>query len=144
MLDSYGLFNAYYVSIKAFNGDGCIILVVTARDVKSKVFERKTEEKKVQLHAPAKAIDFVGIRKFPGYYLAKPERRELVLEPEIYKLLRLLLKKDCTYKEAADELGLKIATVNYLMKAFREAYDANTTLSAVYRMMERDGLVDVD
>ena len=42
------------------------------------------------------------------------------------------------------ELGCKVATVNYLMKALREAYDANTTLSAVYRMMERDGLVDVD
>ena len=143
MLSSYGFFNFYYIPISAANSNGCVMIAVTARDLDPVEFVRRIEKCKIKLQALGKAADYIGTTKYPAYFLSEAENRGDIIAPDSLRLLRLLIKKDLSIKEAAHELNWHRTTVDRHLKLIREAFGTKTNLRAAY-LAQKFELIDSD
>ena len=141
LLKSYGYFDFYIIPCRAHNGSGQVVLSITARNANPDIFRRLIASKKTILYQIAEAIDFIGTRYFPEFFLANGECRDIVITPRPLELLTVLAQEDMSLNEAAEFLNRSIYTVNQQIAVARKAFGADTNHGAVYQAV-REGLID--
>ena len=140
-LNRFGYEDVYYAPVRAFDGIGCLLLIIVQKDMSAREFRERLELVRLDIHVLVEAIDFVGGHKFPSMFRKKPLSRESSVGPKVWKLMRLLVNQDMTLDQAAARLGCHINTVRRLLRAFRKAYGARNTHTAVFHA-SKEGLFD--
>jgi DNA-binding CsgD family transcriptional regulator len=141
----YGYYDFYNIPIKAFNGNGNgnAMLSVTTKKMKSSHFQRQIAKHEQDLNQLAQAIDYVGTRKFPEFFLNSKESSHIKVTPKPMQLLNTLAKDNITLKTAAYELGISLDTANKHIANIKHALGANTQAAAVYRAIKEE-LIEPD
>jgi DNA-binding CsgD family transcriptional regulator len=139
----YGFYDAYNIPVKAFNGNGNVMLILCARKMESPDFRRQVGKYKQDLNQLAQAIDYVGTRKFPESFLNSKENSQIMVTPKPLQLLNTLAKDNITLKNAASQLSISLDTANKHIANIKHALGANTQAAAVYRAV-KEGLIEPD
>jgi DNA-binding CsgD family transcriptional regulator len=139
--ESCGYNDFYDIPIRACNGNGNVMLAVTAKDLDIHQFYQLVEQNKEELQVLAQAIDHIGTRKFPTDFLGAAENRKIAINSRPLELLRVMAAENLTLNDAAKRLHISVSTANQHVAAARSALDANTNLTALYRAM-KEGLID--
>lgn len=140
-IKGFGYEEYYNTPVKAANGNGNIMLAVTAKNLSVAQIQQLTSNNKIALQILARAIDHIGTRRFPKHFLDLSEGREIVISPRPLQLLATMAKENMTLNEAAAKLNMALSTANQHISAIRSALDANSTVAALYRAMKAD-LID--
>jgi len=93
------------------------------------------------LHILAQAIDYVGTRKFPDFFLCEHECQKIVITPKPLVLLNMLAQEDLTLLQTADKLSISIHTADKHISAVKKALGASTIHGAIYKAI-KVGLID--
>lgn len=137
----YGYYDFYNIPIKAFNGNGNVMLSVSTKKMESPSFQRQVGRYEQDLSELAQAIDYVGTRKFPESFLNSKENSDITITPKPLQLLNTLAKDNITLKSAATQLGISLDTANKHIANIKHALGANTQAAAVYRAI-KEGLIE--
>lgn len=137
----YGYYDFYNIPVKAFNGNGNVMLSVSIKKMESPTFQRQITRYEKDLEQLTHAIDYVGTRKFPASFLNSKEHSDITLTPKPLQLLNTLAKDNVTLKNAATQLGISLDTANKHIANIKNALGANTQAAAVYRAI-KEGLIE--
>ncbi|RMB08777.1 helix-turn-helix transcriptional regulator [Eilatimonas milleporae] len=143
LFKQFGYNDFYIMPGKASNGHGNIVLSVTHRDMERPEFRKKVEQAKHGLHSLLAAIDYVGTKKFPNFFLSEEESPDIIISPRPLEILTLMAQEDMSLQETADHLGRSVHTLNQQVAAARRAFGVDTTIGAVYQAI-REGLIVCD
>lgn len=141
MVRGHGFFEYYAVPIKSTNGNGNVLLAVTAKHMGVAQFRCLVEKNIPAFHILAKSIDYIGVKKFPEFFLDASENRTILITPKPLLLLSTMAKENLSLYDAAKKLGIGRSTANKHIAAAREAFNAKTNVSAVYRALQ-EGFID--
>jgi predicted DNA-binding protein (UPF0251 family) len=141
MVRSYGFHDYYAVPLKSTNGNGHVLLAITAKNMPSSRFHELVAINKAAFDILGRSIDYVGVKKFTQFFLDDSESREILITPRPLLLLNTMAKDNLTLNDAAKKLGMSRSTANKHIAAAREAFGAKTNASAVYRALQ-EGFID--
>ena len=139
----YGFYDAYNIPVKAFNGNGNVMLILCTYKMESPDFRRQVGKYERDLNQLAQAIDYIGTRKFPESFLNSEENSYITVTPKPLQLLTTLAKDNITLKIAASQLGISLDTANKHIANIKHALGANTQAAAVYLAI-KEGLIEPD
>jgi len=114
---------------------------VATRDKSVIQFRAHVQNCKNTLHQLAQAIDYVGTRKFPDFFLCEHECQKIVITPKPLVLLNMLAQEDLTLLQTADKLSISIHTADKHISAVKKALGASTIHGAIYKAI-KVGLID--
>lgn len=137
----YGFNDFYGIPMISYDGEGKVSLGVSTKGLFEDDFIKLVEKNKEELRLLVKAIDYVGTRKFPEFFIGTKESPQVVISPRPLQLLTVMAQQNLQLKQAADVLCIGIDTANKHMAAVKQALGANTPASAVYRAI-KEGLID--
>jgi DNA-binding CsgD family transcriptional regulator len=140
-IKGFGYQEYYNIPLKAANGNGNVLIAVTAKNLSPEQIHQLASRSKVELQIIARAIDHIGTRRFPKWFLGASESQEILISPRPLQLLTTMAKGNMTLNEAAAHLNMAISTANQHIAAIRNALDANSTVAALYRAIKAD-LID--
>ena len=141
LLKSFGYSDFYFIPLGAHNGNGRVLLSVATKDKSVIQFRAHVENCKDALHLLAQAIDYVGTRKFPDFFLCEHECQKIVITPKPLVLLNMLAQEDLTLLQTADKLSISIHTADKHISAVKKALGASTIHGAIYKAI-KVGLID--
>lgn len=141
LLKSFGFYDFYFIPCCAHNGGGKVVLSISTKDMDPTEFRKRIEKAKPVLRQIAEAIDFIGTRRFPDFFLGDGESRNIVITPRPLELLTVLAQEDMSLNEAAEFLNRSIYTVNQQIAVARKAFGVDTNHGAVFQAI-REGLID--
>lgn len=141
LLKSYGYYDFYFIPLGAHNGNGRILLSVATKNENLSNFWLHVERCREALQLLAEAIDYIGTRKFPTFFLGKAESQEIIIHPKPLMLLNTLARHDLTLDQTADKIGISIHTADKHIAAVKKALGATTTTGAIYKAIKA-GLID--
>ena len=141
LLKSYGYIDFYFIPLGAHNGNGRVLLSVATKDKSVAQFRAHVESCKDTLHLLAQAIDYVGTRKFPNFFLCEKESQKIIITPKPLNLLNILAQNDLTLTQTADKLSISIHTADKHISAVKRALGASTIHGAIYKAIKA-GLID--
>ena len=141
LLKSFGYCDFYFIPLGAHNGNGRVLLSVATKDKSVIQFRAHVEVCKDTLHILAQAIDYVGTRKFPDFFLCEHECQKIVITPKPLVLLNMLAQEDLTLLQTADKLSISIHTADKHISAVKKALGASTIHGAIYKAI-KVGLID--
>ena len=136
-----GYHDFYGIPLPARNCNGNILMAITSLDMPSPEFKRNINKNRQSLHTLAGAVDHVGIKKFPQFFLAENESDVITLNPKPLELLTKMAAENKKLKECAAEMGISESTANDHMAAAKKALGARTSAAAVYLAI-KSGLID--
>jgi len=136
-----GYHDFYGVPLPSRNNNGNILMAITSKDMPEHEFKRNINESKQALHILAAAIDHVGTKKFPQFFLADNESDIIKLTPKPLELLTKMAAENKKLKDAAAEMGITESTANDHMAAAKKALGACNQAAAVY-LAVKAGLID--
>ena len=139
----FNLKDVYDIPLNSVDGEGRVVLAVSIKGVSKAVFSQHVEQKKKELYLLAKAVDYIGVRKFPDYFIGATEEPAVVVSPRPLQLLQVMAKENLLLKDAASRLCIGLDTANKHMAAVKRALGASTPASAVYRAI-KEGLISCD
>jgi DNA-binding CsgD family transcriptional regulator len=137
----HGYQEYYGIPICAANGNGNILMAVTAKDMPVPEFHARIEKVKDSLTNLAYAIDYVGTKRFSAFFLGEHEDDTIIIHPKPLRLLLTIAAENLSLKDAASRLCISESTANQHIAAAKKALGATTTASAVYKAI-RTGLID--
>jgi DNA-binding CsgD family transcriptional regulator len=140
-IKGFGYQEYYNIPMKATNGNGNVLIAVTAKNCSPAQVQQLASRNTVALQILARAVDHIGTRRFPKLFLDKLESQEVVINPRPLQLLTTMAKDNMTLNEAAIKLNMALSTANQHIAAIRNALDANSTVAALYRAIKA-GLID--
>jgi hypothetical protein len=141
LVRSYGFHDYYAVPLKSTNGNGNVLLATTARGMPSSRFHELVATNKEAFAILGRAIDYIGVKRFPELFLDDSESREILITPRPLLLLNTMAKENLTLNDAAQKLSMSRSTANKHIAAAREAFGAKTNAAAVYRAMQ-EGFIE--
>lgn len=141
LLSSYSYYDFYFIPIGASNGEGTVMLAVATKSRDINQFHHLVESLKFRLLALTRAIDFVGTKKFPAFFLSKGESKKILIDSGPLELLRVMVQEDVKLFEAAKRMNVSRHTANRWMKCIRNDLQASTTARAIYLALKA-GLID--
>ena len=140
-LNHNGYGDVYYAPVRAFDGDGCVLLIVAEQNASATDFRERLELVKLDIHVLVEALDYVGGRKFPSTFRKKLSPSDPAVNSKVRELILLLVHQDLSLDQAAGALGVHINTIRRRIRALRKAYKAQNTHTAIYRA-HKDGFFD--
>lgn len=141
LLKSFGYIDFYFIPLGAHNGNGRVLLSVATRDESAVNFRTRVENCKETLHLLAEAIDYVGTRKFPSFFLCESDNKDIIITPKPLILLNILAQEDLTLRQTANKLCISIHTADKHISAVKKALGAHTIHGAIYKAIKA-GLID--
>lgn len=138
---SFGYTDFYLVPLGAANGGGRIMLAVATKSDDITLFRDYVESCKKILCLLAEAIDYIGTRKFPEFFLCRNESQKIVITPKPLIVLNTLAQDDLTLVQTADKLCISIHTADKHICAAKKALGASTIHGAIYKAI-KVGLID--
>lgn len=141
LVRGHGFYDYYATPLKSTNGNGNVLLATTAKNMSCVRFKELAEINKEAFAILGRAIDYVGIKKFPNFFLDESESKQILITPRPLLLLNTMAKGNLTLNDAAQKLGMSLSTANKHIAAARAAFGANTNASAVYRAMQ-EGFIE--
>jgi len=141
LLKSFGYIDFYFIPLGAHNGNGRVLLSVATKQENVAQFRARVENCKETLHQLAQAIDYVGTRKFPDFFLSENESQKIIITPKPLILLNMLAQDDLTLVQSADKLSISIHTADKHISAIKKALGASTIHGAIYKALKA-GLID--
>lgn len=126
-----GFLDYYNIPIRSANRNGNVLLSVTTRFMDSLRFRCQVQKVKDKLESLCRAIDAVGISRFPESFLNSSESATLFMGAKPLLLLRLIGNEDLTLTQAAEKMNISLKTANKHIANAREALGARTTQGAV-------------
>ncbi|MBL4838702.1 MAG: autoinducer binding domain-containing protein [Kordiimonadaceae bacterium] len=141
LLDSYGYKDFFFIPIRAGNGNNKVMLAVATKDHDTRNFHNLIKSNTAKLISFARAIDFVGTKKYSDVFLGKSESRKIILNPRPLEILRLIGPGDMKLIDAADMLGISKFSASRHISAAKQIFDVQTTTGAVY-CATKQGLID--
>jgi hypothetical protein len=140
---AYRYYEYYNIPLKAGNGNGNVLLSVTARDMEPRAFRQRICASRFTLRILARSIDHVGTQLYPEYLLDSTEPKNLGLKPRAIELLNCLAWDNLSLAEAAEKLCMSMPNANRLVAAVKKAVGATTLPHAMYRAI-KSGIVDLE
>ena len=141
LLKSFGYIDFYFIPLGAHNGNGRVLLSVATKDKSADQFRVHVESCKDTLDLLAQAIDYVGTRKFPNFFLCENESQKIIITPKPLVLLNMLAQDDLTLIQTADKLSISIHTADKHISAVKKALGTSTIHGAIYKAI-KVGLID--
>jgi predicted DNA-binding protein (UPF0251 family) len=141
LVRSHGFEDYYAAPLKSTNGNGNVLLAATSKSIPRWRFKELVGTNKQAFTILGRAIDYIGIRKFPNLFLDDTESREILITPRPLLLLKTMATENLTLNGAAQRLGMSRSMANKHIAAARQAFDANTNASALYRAMQ-EGFIE--
>jgi len=141
LLKSFGYVDFYFIPIGAHNGNGRVLLSVATKQENVAQFRARVESCKDTLLQLAQAIDYVGTRKFPNFFLSENESQKIIITPKPLILLNILAQDDLTLAQTADKLSISIHTADKHISAVKKALGASTIQGAIYKAIKA-GLIE--
>lgn len=138
---SFGRFDNYIVPFEAHDGSGHVLFTITGKNIDPSDFKHKINRHRSAIKLLGEAVDYIGIRKFPDFFLDDNKHSEIVIHPRPLMLLNTLAKNNLSLTQAADKMCISIDTVNKHVAAAKKALGARTIATAVYRAI-KEGLID--
>ena len=138
---SFGYYDFYIIPCCALNGGGKVVLTISSKDMDPNELRRRIDRSKSVFLQIGEAIDFIGTRQFPDFFLGDADCTDIVITPRPLELLTVLAQEDMSLNEAAEFLNRSIYTVNQQIAIARKAFGADTNHGAVYQAI-REGLID--
>jgi hypothetical protein len=138
-----GYFEYYNIPRPSCSGTGNVLLAISSRHMAAGELRRRVEKNKKALQILCGAIDQVGIKKFPEFFLGTSVCHKITIHARPLQLLQTLAQKNMKLADAAEEMSISISTANKQIAAAKVALNANTTASAVYRAI-RAGLIEIE
>jgi hypothetical protein len=140
-IQGYGYMDYYDIPISAANGNGNVLMAVTAKKLDLADFQCFVESKKYLLQIIGRAVDYVGTRKFPESFLDAEESRTIKITPKPLRLLTAIAQQNLTLAEIAKKLHITQSAANQQMAAAKAAFGAKTIGHAIYCALKA-GLID--
>lgn len=135
-------YNEYFgLPIPAANGNGHILMALSSKDMPPAEFRARIGRVRNSIRMIADAIDYVGTKRFPSYFLGEKESDEILIHPKPLRLLVAIASENLSLKDAARMLCISDSTANQHIAAAKKALGAVTTASAVYKAVQC-GLID--
>lgn len=135
-------FNEYFgLPISAANGNGNILVALTSQGMPADEFRLRVAHVRNSIRMIADAIDYVGTKRFPSFFLGPKESDEVIVHPKPLRLLLAIASENLSLKDAARMLCISESTANQHIAAAKKALGATTTASAVYKAIQC-GLID--
>jgi len=116
-------------------------MAIQSPDISAQEFRIRAEICMPSLLILAAAIDHVGTKRFPEFFLGPKESRAITINPKPLQLLTKLASENKKLKVVAAEMGITESTANDHMAAVKKALGAPTQASAVYLAI-KEGLID--
>lgn len=136
LLKAYGYYDFYFIPVKASNGNGTVTLSVATKSDDLIMFRNQVEKNKSQLMALARAIDFVGTKKFPEFFLSDLENKQIVINPNPLQLLQIMVQQDVKLIDAAKVMDVSRHAANRWIKCIKDDLKVNTTARAIYLLLK--------
>lgn len=130
---SIGFLDYYNVPMRSANGNGNVLLSVTTQFMDAIDFRRCVEKVKIKLEALCRAIDSVGMSRFPESFLDSGESTDIHMAAKPLRLLRLIGNEDLTLTQAAEKMNVSLKTANKHIATARSVLGARTTQGAVVK-----------
>jgi len=141
LLKAYGYNDFYFIPVKASNDNGTVMLAVATKSHDLLMFRNLVKKMKSQLTALVKAIDFVGTKKFPAFFLSELEGNHYLINPERLELLQIMVRDDLKLIDAAKRLNVSRDIANRWIKSIKRRLQVDTTARAIY-LAVKAGLID--
>jgi predicted DNA-binding protein (UPF0251 family) len=138
---NFGRLDYYVIPIQAHDGSDNILFSITSKDMNPVDFQNRIKQCAPLLQLLGKAIDYIGLCKFPDFFLRDNENRKILIHPRPLMLLNTLAKENLSLNQAAEKMCISIDTVNKHVAAAKKALGAKTIANAVYRAV-KEGLID--
>jgi hypothetical protein len=127
--------------ISSANGNGNILMAITSTGMSSQDFRIRIARMQASLRMITDAIDYVGTKRFPSFFLGPNESDTILVHPKPLRLLLAIASENLSLKDAARKLCISESTANQHIAAAKKALGATTTASAVYKAIQC-GLID--
>ncbi len=135
-------YSEYYgMPIQAVNGNGNILMSITSTGMRPEEFRARIAQVKNSIRIITEAIDYVGTKRFPEFFLGQNEDNSVLVHPKPLRLLLEIASSNLSLKDAARKLCISQSTANQHIAAAKKALGATTTASAVYKAIQC-GLID--
>lgn len=136
-----GYSDYYGLPIPAANGNGNVLMSITSTGMRPEAFRERVAQVKNSLRVITEAIDYVGTKRFPQFFLSQNEDNSILVNPKPLRLLLEIASGNLSLKDAARKLCISESTANQHIAAAKKALGATTTASAVYKAIQC-GLID--
>ena len=143
MLKKHGYNDYYNLPFRSCVGTQNVMLSVTVRDADCEEFRAWVDERQDMLTLLADIVTYLGLSKFPTYFLGRAAlANQVPLTQKQLQLLEKLAKSNVTLQGAADAMCISLDTANKHIAAAKTALGAKTQATAVYRAVA-SGLSDI-
>ena len=130
-----GYADIYLMPGKASATGDKVFLAVMSQHRPLEEFHKSVQDAQDGLHDLSQAIDEVGHRKFPDFFITKENIPDIRIIPRPLAVLALMAHEDMSLQETADHFGRSVHTLNQQIAAVRKAFGTDTTYGAIYTGM---------
>lgn len=120
--------------------NGRYLFGVTSKNTSVKTFRQMTFKHMIKLRAIATAVDRIGTRVFPTYFVNPYNRYKTMMSSPGFKYLTTMINDDLGYQETANYFGTSIHVVASELAKFMQQLDVNTP-EAAYKKLKEHGFI---
>ena len=138
----YGIKDVYCIPVGSFSEGETFSLSVAAKGSTIADFQDLVARKRSKLQALAKAVDYIGIKKYAAVFIEEKSSPIAVTQRPL-QLLEVMARENLLLKEAANKLHIGLDTANKHMASVKSAFEAKTPAAAVYRAI-KNGIIELE
>ena len=136
LLKAFSYYDFFYIPIGKSGENGKVTLAVATKSTDTSEFHALIDRMKPQLMALTRAIDFVGAKKFPEFFLGDLENKQIMVNPNLLQLLQIMVQQDIKLIDAAKVMNVNRHAANRWIKCIKDDLKVNTTARAICLLLK--------